>query len=674
MAGYGGDDASVNATSERDGEGPYNGQQPGPYWHAHLEAAKKVFDKWQERGKKVIRRYRDERDAIELQRRKFNILWSNTQVMFPSLYGRMPKPEVSRRYEDADPVGRAASTMLERCLEFEVEHYTDFDAAMRGVVEDRLLPGRGTAWVRYEPTIVPVGAMGEPDTEPHDTPANEVAAEGAQLTDDVEEQVTTARSPCDYVHWLDFLHSPARTWEEVWWVARRVYMTCDEGVERFGDVFRSVPIDSEPLDRETVRGRGKPPQGNIDKKAEVWEIWNKRNNTVCWVAKGYPQALDERPDPLQLEGFFPCPKPLFATVTTGSLIPVPDYCEYEDQALEMDSLTQRISLLVKACKVVGVFNAEYKEVQRMLNEGFDNKLIPVTAWASLAEKGGLTGAIQLLDLKTILEALRQLYESREAAKQVVYEVYGLGDIIRGATNPNETLGAQQLKANFGNLRLRSSQGDVARFASDLFRLKAQIITKFYPDAVIVEMSGMANTADGQDQQVVAQALQLLRSSTVRDFRISVEADTLAQIDEQSEREQAMQMTQAVGVYMKDAVPLLQAAPEFGPMVAELLMFNVRKFHVGRSVEAAMEKSIKLMEQRMSQPPAPPPPDPMAEANKVKAQATMVKAQSDMQIAPIRAQGEQVKAQAGVITAQTDLQRAQVEASQPTVIQMPGRGA
>ena len=134
-------------------DGAYEEEQ-GPYWHDQLDKAAKVFDKWEKRGKKVVRRYRDERDAIEMPRMKFNILWSNISVLFPALYGRMAKPEVSRRYSDQDPVGRLASTMLERVIEYEVTQFSDFDSAMQGVVQDRLLPGRGTAWVRYEPIIV----------------------------------------------------------------------------------------------------------------------------------------------------------------------------------------------------------------------------------------------------------------------------------------------------------------------------------------------------------------------------------------------------------------------------------------------------------------------------------------------------------------------------------------
>jgi len=67
--------------------GAYEGDDPGPYWHDQIEHATKVFDKWEKRGQKVVRRYRDERDAIEMPRMKFNILWSNISVLFPALYG-----------------------------------------------------------------------------------------------------------------------------------------------------------------------------------------------------------------------------------------------------------------------------------------------------------------------------------------------------------------------------------------------------------------------------------------------------------------------------------------------------------------------------------------------------------------------------------------------------------
>lgn len=629
--------------------GAYEGEDPGPYWHDQIETAQKTFDKWEKRGQKVVKRYRDERDAIEMPRMKFNILWSNIQVLFPSLYGRQAKPEVSRRFSDQDPVGRLASTMLERVMEYETTQFADFDNAMRGVVEDRLLPGRGTAWIRYEPIIV----GGSPEVEGQLEDSQE-----AQVYDVVEEpveRIDAAHSPIDYVYWADFLHSPARTWDEVWWVARAVYMTKDEGVERFGDVFKNVSLTSQNTDMD-----GKNPMTakmTYDKKAKVYEIWNKRSGKVCWIAKGYPQALDERDDPLELEEFFPCPKPLLATTTTGTMIPIPDYCEYEDQAQELDNLTQRIYLLTKACKAVGVFNAEFKELARMFSEGVDNKLFPVTGWAAMSEKGGLKGAIDMMDTSQIIVTLRELYAAREQVKQSIYEIMGISDILRGSSKAQETLGAQQLKANFGSLRLRSAQGDVARFATDVFRLKAQIICKFYPPELIVEMSGVMNTQDGQNPELLQAAIQLLSNSTIRDFHIAVEADSLAQIDEQAEKQAAAEAVETIGSFLQSSLPIMQSVPEMLPMMSEMLLFLVRRFRAGRGMEGAIEQAMKALSDKAAQAAQQPQQNP-----------EMMKLQADQQAEQMRMQAqtqtEQMKMQADAqltqVKAQLDMQMQQAK--------------
>jgi len=652
--------------------GAYEGDNPGPYWHDQIEAAQKVFDKWEKRGHKIVKRYRDERDAVEMPRVRYNILWSNIQVLFPALYGRQAKPEVSRRYMDQDPVGRLASTMLERVMEYETIQFGDFDQAMRGAVEDRLLPGRGTAWIRYEPVIV----NEQPEVSEG---AVEVEEPGeAQIYNTQEEpteRIDAAHSPIDYVYWTDFLHSPARTWDEVWWVSRAVYMTKDEGMERFGDVFANVGLDSSNTDMDAKNPM--TAKNTYDKKAKVFEIWNKRTGKVCWIAKGYPQALDERDDPLELEEFFPCPRPLMATTTTGTMIPVPDYAEYEDQAQELDNLTQRIYLLTKACKAVGVFNAEFKELGRLFTEGVDNKLFPVTAWAAMSEKGGLKGAIDMMDTSTIIVTLRELYSAREQVKQAIYEIMGISDILRGASKAQETLGAQQLKANFGSLRMRSSQGDVARFASDIFKLKAQVICKFYPPELIVQMSGVMDTPDGQNPQLLQAAVQMLSNSTIRDFHIAVEADSLAQIDEQAEKQGAQEAIQAIGVFLREAIPMISQAPETLPMASEMLLFLVRRFRAGRGLESAVERAMKSLEEKAAmakqQQPGPSPEmlqlqaDQQAEQMKMQAQAQteQMKLQAQAQIEQGKAQLEMQIQQAKM---QAEMQLAQMKADFETAKQ------
>jgi hypothetical protein len=616
---------------------PYDGREAGEYWREQLGDAKSSLEDWTKKGEKVVKRYRDERQMTDGLIKKFNILWANVELLQPSLYGRMPKPEVSRRFNDQDKAGRLASTILERVIGYEVEQFPDFNAAMSAAVQDRLLPGRGIAWVRYEPVIEQVQFAPEPGVMIQ-AEAGEQEAQISGAVEDPQERIVDCHAPVDYVYWKDFSHSPARTWAEVWWVGRRVYMTRQEGIERFGPAFANVPLNKQNTDQDSKQTEKSKNRGEM--KAAVWEIWNKNTGRVCWVADGYGVALDEREDPLGLEGFFPCPEPLYANLTNGSLVPIPDYLEYQDQAAELDSLTNRISMLVKAIKAVGIFNGEFKSLQRLFTEGYDNTMIPVQNWGAMSEKGGLKGAIDMLDISPMAAALQQLYVAREQTKQTIYEITGISDVLRGASDANETLGAQQLKANFGNLRLKQSQGDVARFASDLFRLKAQIICRFYPPELLVAMSGVDKTTDGQVPGMLEAAIQMLKDSKIRDFHITVESDTLAQIDEVGEKQAAEDAIGAIAKFLQQAVPMVGSAPETLPMVSEMLLFLVRRFRAGRALEGAIEQTMQLLQQKAQQG-GMSQPDHKSQADQMRAQADIQiqqhKSSSDAQVAQARAQ-------------------------------------
>jgi hypothetical protein len=70
--------------------------------------------------------------------------------------------------------------------------------------------------------------------------------DGDQITDDVDEpneELEYECAPVDYVHWKDFGHSVARTWEEVTRVWRAVYMTKDALEERFGKEMAKADSD-----------------------------------------------------------------------------------------------------------------------------------------------------------------------------------------------------------------------------------------------------------------------------------------------------------------------------------------------------------------------------------------------------------------------------------------------
>ena len=629
-----------------------DGQALARRWSADLDMAKESDKDFIEAGKKIVKRYRDQRGQSD-DARKYNILWSNVQTLGPAVYAKKPKAQVQRRFKDADPVGRCASQILERALQFEIDHYSDYDSTLRNVVIDRLLSGRGVSWIRFEPA--------EQEQEQDE---NEL-----QVTDDQSAQSMGPYecSPTDYVYWEDFRHSPARTWEEVSWAARRVYMSKDEVIERFGDEFEDVALSHEPIGIEQMKANGTD-SSQIErmKKAKIWEIWCKTEKKVYWHAEGNQKILDVRDDPLELEGFFPCPKPVYATLTTDTLCPVPDFKQYQDQAKEMDELTSRIALLVKAVKVVGVYDASSEGIQRMLNEGVDNMLIPVNSWAAFAEKGGIKGAIDWLPLDMVIQALAALYEAREAAKQTIYEITGLSDIIRGASKASETATAQQIKSQFASLRIKTLTNDIARFASDLLRMKAQIMCSMYRPEVLVAMSSMESSPDAQ---YIPQAMQLLQNDVVRAFRIEVATDSLVELDEAGEKQSRLEFLTAAGGFLREAI---QAPPEMAPLLAEMLMFGVRSFKSGQAMEASLEQFIAAQAEKAKQPPQPPPPDP----EMIKVQAAQQTEQGRMQLEQAKMQATQqadqmkmqVDGQALQMKAQFDMQMAQMKAEQDAALE------
>lgn len=608
---------------------------PVQVWLDHIAKYDSTFKPWQGRVEKILKRYRD--DGRQGGGSRFNILWSNVQTLVPATFSRLPQPDVSRRFRDSDPVGRVASLILERALEYEIQHYSDYRSTLKADVYDRFLGGRGTAWVRYEPHM---RATGEP-------------TDGVQVTEDIDEpgeEIDYECAPVDYVHWKDFGHTVARTWEEVTGVWRKVYMSRDMMIERFGEeIAAKVPYDASPTDKERLRSE------TVEKQACVYEIWDKTSKKAYWLAKSVKQFLDERDDPLKLEEFFPCPKPLFATLTNDSLIPVPDFTLYQDQAKELDVLSDRIDGLIKALKVSGCYDSAITELGRLFSEGENNALIPVKNWAAFAEKNGLQGAISLVDLKPIAEALISAYNAMEQVKQQVYDITGLSDIVRGQSNAAETATAQQIKGQYASLRLRHMQEDVSRFATDLLRLKAQIMCGKFTAETLAKMSSVDQLAEA-DKQHIGPALELLlgprlmdpqaeNPNPVRSFRIDVAADTLVQIDEQAEKEARVEFLTAVGMFLEKAVVAGQTAPEMTPLLMELLKFGVTGFKVGKTIEGAFDETVEQLKQAAAQP-KPEQPDPTVEAAKIKADTdrydTDVRADTELKKHAISIESDKLK--------------------------------
>jgi hypothetical protein len=410
---------------------------------------------------------------------------------------------------------------------------------------------------------------------------------------------------------------------------------------------RQIPTDQGP---ETLNAyRDSKRQYNL---AKICELWDKETLKVYWLSKGMSHFIDVRDDPLNFEGFFPCPKPLYATTTSDNLVPVPDFVLYQDQAMELDILSDRIDGLVKALRVRGVYDASQPALQRLMTEGDNNSLIPVDKWAAFSEKGGLKGSVDLLPLDTIAQALIQCYQARADIKGQIYEITGISDIIRGQSAASETATAQQIKGQYAGLRLRSMQEDVALFATEVIRLKAQVMCMRYQPQTILAYSAAEQMSDA-DKALIPQALQLIRDKPLRNFRIDIAADSLVQIDEAQEKQDRLQFLQAFGGFLQQALPVGQASPELVPVMMDLLKYGVQAFKASRPLEGTIDAATEQLKQMAAQPRE----NPAAQQAQMEAQAEQAKSQMLMQIEQAKLQQS---AQVEALKAQNDQQLEQMK--------------
>ena len=636
-------------------------------WLDMLGDAEKVFQRWNDVCDNIDKLYADlEKKAATGVDREFQIFWANLEVLKPSIYSRPPVPVVVPRYRDRKPLPNVASEVLQRSLQTSFDLY-DIDGCMIELRDDLALTNRAVLWLRYE----------------------------AEQTDSgFHEKVCW-----DHLDRGDFLHKPARKWKEVGWVARRSWLTGEKGEQRFGEVWWEADFTSDNTDTSD--------EYKIDKKAAVWEIWSKDKGIVVWVTKGVEDVLDVREPWLDLEDFYPCPKPAYGTKQRRSLIPVPDFVYYRDQVEEINELTARISALSEALRLKGFYAAGQEDlstaIERAVADQSNNSiLIPVSNFAALGG-AALKDAIVWLPVKDVAEVVTALVALRKQLIDDVYQITGLSDIMRGATDPNETLGAQELKSQYGSVRIRDRQGEMVRMARDITRIAAEIMAENFQPETLASISQidiareqdieqqiagiqaqvqkalgdpnviqMAQQNPQQAQQMKAQVegqitelqakptlekvVELLRTERVRPYALDIETDSTIQPDENAEKQRRSEFLTALGGALGQLAPMVQAQPQSAEFAGEVLKFAIAPFRAGRELDAAVDRFVDQMRQSASQPK----PDP--EAEKAKAETQMKQQELQIKVAEMNARVQEVQAKSATASqqAQADLQKTGAE--------------
>lgn len=624
------------------------------YWMEQISKANKRWETFEQDGDAVFNRYMLE---SKYTGDKYNILYSSTETIKPSLYGQTPKCEVKNRQQDTEDATRVAAAMLlEQVGQYAVD-MLDFDYVLQNAVSDYLLPGLGVVWVRYDPKFAAqYDNDNNPVTNPDGSDAEYLTFEGIAL---------------DYVHFKDFRCGLARYWHEVPWISRRVFFSKKEATKRFGKEKANKLAYSFANKDKSTSGKDEA----ATKQAIIYEIWDKLDGDVVWYSEDYPDdVLDIRSDPLKLSTFFPCPRPLRAVWSSRSFIPKSLYSQYKAQAAELDRLTERIRYLTEALKVRGLYDGSQENLANVL-DGPGNKMIPVQDWANFMGSGGVEGVVQWVPIKDVVNCLSELFKQREIAKNEIYEITGFSDIVRGMSKASETLGAQQIKADWATGRLKDMQREVQRFCRDIIRLFVEIAAEHFSNKTLALYSGLyipppsleevqARQQYQQQKQMYPQAAaqaqaqgqppppppqdpgptqgqqmqmmfdkvcKLIKSEKLRCATVGIETDSTVLPDEMKEREDRMQFLNSMGAFLQQAGPLAMQFPDMRGLLGGIMMFTLRTFSASRPLEKEFESFQKKLE---AMPPMPPPGqgnDGKAQAEATQA-AAQLKAQTDTNIA------------------------------------------
>lgn len=624
------------------------------YWLNEIKQAREREADYRKDGGDILKLY----EAHKSQPSPFNILYSNTETLLPALFSAIPRPVIDRRFKDDDPVGKLAAQAGKRMLEFlidtNMEGYQTFGEALEDGTFNALLPGRGEIQVKYDANFKTL-AEPEPPDEDDTTPSTAEPVEYAE-----NEKVCVEAAIWDRVY-----YGYAKQWHKVPWIAYEFYLTKEEVTALLDEqVATKLKYTTERAKSEDEDSSGRDEKLGQRKTACLYQIWDKAGGKkIRYIAPSYKDdQLAEQDDPLELTGFFNMPRPLQFVKKSWNLVPTAPYQLYKTQAQELNRITKRINKIVEAVKARGAYDPAMGDMMKKIFAEEDNAMVPAESVGAMASEKGFQNAIWMIPIDVVVGVLTQLYQAREACKQTIYEITGIADIMRGSTNASETLGAQQIKNQWGTLRLKRMQREVARYARDLMRMMLELAASKFSEDTWAGITNLPFITTAQKQQLDMQAqalahmmipgqpanpqvqqqlqqiqmelqkpvwgqiLQLLRDDFQRAYRIDIETNSTVEPEAAEDRQAITELLGAITQTLQSLSPLVQSGVMPFQAAQSLLMFIARRFRFGSEIEDYIEAM---------QPPKPPEQDKTQEVEAQKQSALQevehAKQQSEMSI-------------------------------------------
>ncbi len=521
-------------------------------WLKKISTAEKAYADYHDLVADIRKYYRNETKPD-----KQNIFWSSVETMKPFLYFKQPKPYVERREKSVNKVHNLACRMLEKALIWNVEQF-DFDSVIKYARNDFLLSGFGLVIERYKPTF---GLVTDD--------------QGNQVEIKIGEQANT-----EYIDPTMFIADSEKVgvWEDCTWFGIKQFMNIDEVLSNFGeDLEAYLPANDESC-----------------KSIEVYEIWDKKSRRVLYISRACPDRfLRVMEDGLSLSNFYPLPKPLLATCTNDSLIPVPDYVQIKPLLDELDGVTSRMEKTMKAIKVSGCYDNAFPELASILNK--DITLVSVSDFDRLKSAGGIKNIVDFMPIDQYIAALSALADRRQAIINSIYEITGVSDIMRGTSTIGDTATAITHKTNYGTLRNQDRQNDMQRFIAEVFKLKAEIICEQFEPSKLLSFLPIS---EQQTPEALA-AVELLKQEKLRDMVLGIESDIT--FGEADKNKQNIEAITSIHTMIGQAFDIVSKQPALLDLYRQMVSSVTANLSNARQYEGVLESCFDKIAVELNQP-------------------------------------------------------------------------
>lgn len=605
------------------------------FWLKWIRASKKAANRHWGDSRAAWREYENRTDlssssTAEADGRKesnmtplcYPAYWTCSKIIEPSYYSMTPNPMIEVDFGWEDIVAETASIMAERVGNHFLRN-SDFDTSMSAGVQDFIHADKAT--IQVIPNIKEDGGRAPLSQNEDGSYSNEA---GEVHTGKVMTDGTNYFSPAPSCTGIDsapvcfdeVLHTPeAKTWREVREVAFYFCLSEDEAKKKFPDVPEASYKMGLPEDERENDKQNEP----VGRYLDGWECWDRCGKSgdpvVYFVSESFPTGFlkPPAPDPYGLPGVFPCTPFIIGSKPSKSLYPTPVYIQILPSLKQLHTCYAKVFNLIPAIRRRLIVDGASEDLINALNDLSDNEFVASGELNDIVAKGGLDKMVYSVPVAEFVAAIGELNEAMDTFKANTYEWFGAPDIVRGVSDPIETLGTNEMKRDAASDRFRYAKKQVAQMARDALRMGIDMCINLYDDQKIASICGYQFMSPAQ-QQAFPQALQVLRDQEQRLVRVDIETDSIAFIDQRMRQQQRSVVTQTILSGMQQVNQMAQVDIGTAILALKILLATLDGMEGGKYfIDEVKQAGQQLIAKLQKEQNAPAKPDPDAEKLKIE---------------------------------------------------------